>query len=171
MPASGDKDQIDWNSLQIEERLDEEGRLEVIDEDQIFKLLGLRMVDDDVPMGTDDIVNDGQERQNHIDASGNDADIDPEIPVYDDVPEERVFVHDPNKPCMDVGTVYPDMKEFRLAVRQFAINEEFELKIAKSDRTRYSGFCKGDGCPWHIVGRRQPDGKTKGIERIAWELG
>nr|AGR45850.1 mutator-like transposase [Zea mays] len=160
MPASGDKDQIDWNSLQIEERLDEEGRLEVIDEDQIFKLLGLRMVDDDVPMGTDDIVNDGQERQNHIDASGNDADIDPEIPVYDDVPEERVFVHDPNKPCMDVGTVYPDMKEFRLAVRQFAINEEFELKIAKSDRTRYSGFCKGDGCPWHIVGRRQPDGKT-----------
>jgi hypothetical protein len=95
MPASGDKDQIDWNSLQIEERLDEEGRLEVIDEDQIFKLLGLRMVDDDVPMGTDDIVNDGQERQNHIDASGNDADIDPEIPVYDDVPEERVFVHAP----------------------------------------------------------------------------
>jgi len=33
---------------------------------------------------------------------------------------------------MDLGTVYPSMEEFRLAVRQFAINEEFELKIVKT---------------------------------------
>ena len=33
---------------------------------------------------------------------------------------------------MDIGTVYPNMKEFRLAMRQFTINEEFELHIVKS---------------------------------------
>jgi hypothetical protein len=49
------------------------------------------------------------------------------IPIDDAIPEERVMVYDPNKPCMDIGTVYPNMVEFRLAVRQFAINEEFAL--------------------------------------------
>ena len=73
---------------------------------------------------------------------------------------ERILVYDPNKPCMDISTVYPNMKEFRLAMRQFAINEELELHIVKSEPQRYIGDCNAEGCPWHIVGRRQPDGAT-----------
>jgi hypothetical protein len=56
--------------------------------------------------------------------------------------------------------VYSSMREFRLAVRQFAINEEFELNIYKTDPSRFIGYCKGEGCRWHIVGRRQHDGNT-----------
>jgi hypothetical protein len=157
---------IDWNTLQIVERQDEEGRLEVIDEDQLYNLLGLT-VDVETP-SIDGMGNDGDAGRVDSEAGRVDGEaphllddsFGAEIPVDDDVPEERVFVHDPDKPSMSIGTVYPDMKEFRLAMRQFAINEEFELHIAKTDRARYIGYCKGDGCPWHIVGRRQPDGKT-----------
>jgi hypothetical protein len=38
--------------------------------------------------------------------------------------------------------MYPSMDEFRLAVRQFAINEEFELGTTHSDKERFRGFCK-----------------------------
>lgn len=65
-----------------------------------------------------------------------------------------------DKPCMDIGSVYPSMKEFSLAMGQFAINEEFELDIEKTDKSRYIDNCKAEDCPWHIVGRRQPDGNT-----------
>jgi len=69
-------------------------------------------------------------------------------------------VYDPDKPCMDLGSVYPNMKEFRLAMRQFAINEEFELDTKKTDPTRFIGNRKAEDCPWHIVGRTWPNGNT-----------
>jgi hypothetical protein len=52
------------------------------------------------------------------------------------------------------------MKQFRLAIRQFAINEEFELRTQKTDPIRFIGNCMEEGCPWHLVGRTQPDHKT-----------
>jgi hypothetical protein len=62
--------------------------------------------------------------------------IDAAIPVDDEILDERVMLHDPDKPCMDIGTMYPSMRDFRLAVRQFVINEEFELEIYKTDPSR-----------------------------------
>jgi len=86
----------------------------------------------------------------------------------DCIPGEKVIVYDPDKPCMSLGSVYPCMKEFRLAMRQFAINEEFELDLEKTDPTRYIANCKAEDCPWHIVGRRQPDKKT--VMVLTWHL-
>jgi hypothetical protein len=56
------------------------------------------------------------------------------------------MVYDPNKPCMDIGTVYPNMVEFRLIVRQFAINKEFALHTVKTDTERFIGTCFLDLC-------------------------
>jgi hypothetical protein len=60
---------------------------------------------------------------------------------------------------MEVGTMYPNMDEFRLAVRQYAINKEFNLGVDKSCRTRYRAYCKsgdeGGPCPWRINGNKQ----------------
>ena len=56
---------------------------------------------------------------------------------------------------MGLGTVYPNQEEFRLAVRKFVINKEFELHTAKTDKTRSIYDCKAEGCPWHLVGRTQ----------------
>ena len=94
---------VDWDSLRIEDNRDEEGRIEIVDDEVMYELLGFRADD-----------------------------------------EERTVVHDPNRPNMDLGTVYSNMKEFRLAVRQFAINKEFELCVVKTDPERYIGDCKGE---------------------------
>ena len=125
---------VEWDNLQIADTNDEEGegRQEIIDEDQLFRLLGLRTEDDEhrsqeqqAQQASTEMEN-GPENRNatieeEIDIAG------AAIPVNDHVPGERILVYDPNNPCMDIGTVYPNMKEFRLAMRQFAINEEFEM--------------------------------------------
>ena len=62
---------------------------------------------------------------------------------------------------MDLGTIYPSMKEFRMAVWEFAINEEFDLGTEKSDPTRFRGFCKSTGdCPWKINGSKHEGAST-----------
>ena len=105
------------------------------------------------------------ERDNIAENRTADIDIDTTgaaILVDDHVPREILYAYayDPNEPCMDIGTVYPNMKEFRLAMKQFAINEEFELHLVKTDKKRYIADCNADDCPWHINGRTQPDGIT-----------
>jgi len=39
------------------------------------------------------------------------------IPVSDAIPDEVVITYDKDHPKMDLGTMYPSMKEFRLVVR------------------------------------------------------
>ena len=70
-----------------------------------------------------------------------------------------VISYDKNNPSMEVGTLYPIMEEFKLAVRQFAINKEFDLRVKKSCKVIYRAFYKsGDEdcpCPWRINGTKQ----------------
>jgi hypothetical protein len=81
--------------------------------------------------------------------------------VSDSIPDEVVITYDKDHPVMDIGTIYPTMDEFRMAVRQFGINEEFDLGTQKLDKKRFRGFCKSsEDCPWRIVGSRQDDNRT-----------
>ena len=137
--------------------------LDIIDEDRLLCLSGLRTDDDQHDRPSETEAQAAAERD--ILAGNRTADIDIDttgaaIPVDDHVPGERLYAYDPNKPCMNIGTVYPNMKEFRLAMKQFAINEEFELHLVKTDKKRYIADCNADDCPWHINGRTQPDGIT-----------
>jgi hypothetical protein len=150
-----------------------EGRIEIFDEDQVYHLLGLRTDDNPEQSATDATSNADDATTNNggtvpdvgargaampdvdtggaaipeVDTGGAAIpDIDTRgaaIPVDDAIPEERVLVYDPNKPCMDIGTVFPSMVDFRLAVRQFAINKQFGLHTAKTDRERFIGKCLG----------------------------
>ena len=112
---------VDLDNLHIADTNDEEceGRQEIIDEDQLFRLLGLRTEDDEhrsqEQQASTEMEN-GPENRNatieeEIDTAG------AAIPVDDHVPGERILVYDPNNPCMEIGTVYSNMKEFRLAMR------------------------------------------------------
>ena len=145
---------MDWASLQIVQGPDEEGRDVPMEEDEMFVFLGLRAEDDRA-----------NERRNvGIEQERNNALPDVEgaaIPVDDVIPEERHFSYDMDHPEITIGTMYPTMDQFRLAIRQYAINEEFELGIKKSDRSRFMGYCKGDGCPWRILARVTPDGTIR----------
>ena len=62
---------------------------------------------------------------------------------------------------MSVGTCYPSMDDFKLAVRQHAIVKEFELGTAHSDKKRFRGHCAALGCPWIIRARTQHDGSVR----------
>jgi hypothetical protein len=46
-------------------------------------------------------------------------------------------------PVMMLESRYKDMPTFRLAIRQFAIKNEFELVIEATCPFRFRGYCKG----------------------------
>jgi len=149
-------ERVDWDTIQIVETHDDEGRIALMSESQICELLGL------TEEGTTNIPAQGFDCR--MDEEGNDNEIGQDtdgaaIPTSDAVPGEMVISYDKNNPSMEVGTLYPTMEEFKLAVRQFAINKEFDLGVEKSCKTRYRAFCKsGDEdcpCPWRINGTKQ----------------
>jgi hypothetical protein len=110
---------VDWDSLRIVETHDDEGRIELISEDHISELLGLREETTVAPAHTFECQMDEQ--------CVDDADT----PISDGIPSEMVISYDKNNPPMEVGTLYPSMQEFKMAVRQFAINKEFDLGTKK----------------------------------------
>ena len=112
----------------------------MVDDEVMYALLGLRLEDEEADKAREaarKVCGEQNDDTWEVDTIGAAIDVD------DYLLGERTVVHDPNRPRMDLGTVYPNMKEFRLAVRQFAINEEFELHIIKIDPTKYIADCKG----------------------------
>jgi hypothetical protein len=52
------------------------------------------------------------------------------IPIFQQLPGERQMF-DRNNPVIEPDSLYPNMKEFRLATRQYAIDEGFEHPLMK----------------------------------------
>jgi hypothetical protein len=146
---------VDWDSLRIVETHDDEGRIKLISEDHMCELLGLREETTVVPTHTFECQMDEQC------ADGADT------PITDDIPSDMVISYDKNNPPMEVGTVYPSMEEFKMAVRQFAINKEFDLGTEKSDKQRYRCYCKSSAdCPWKINGIKHKEQKTVEVNEL-----
>jgi hypothetical protein len=80
------------------------------------------------------------------------------IPCSDLVLDETRTIYDMNNPVMEPGSLYATMHHFRLAIRQYAINKEFELGIEATNKTRFRGYCKGPDCPWSIHARLEMKG-------------
>ncbi|KAE8778428.1 hypothetical protein D1007_48638 [Hordeum vulgare] len=106
----------------------------------------------------------------NVDASVADIDddllADAALPVPDHMPAEDHFWYDKEHPVIEEGSLFRSMNEFRMLMRTFAIRGKFDIKITKSDTTRFLGHCKGDGCPWRITGRTIEDGKTVRVNKI-----
>jgi hypothetical protein len=49
--------------------------------------------------------------------------------------------YDRDNPPMEVGSTYPNMEEFRLALSQHAIENEFEYNMKKSEPGRHTSYC------------------------------
>jgi hypothetical protein len=90
------------------------------------------------------------------------ADMDEAVVNVDDtLDEEPMYEWDRENPDMSVGTSYPSIDEFRLAVRQHAIVKEFEPATEHSDKERFRGCCAALGCLWKIRARIQHDGSVR----------
>jgi hypothetical protein len=71
----------------------------------------------------------------------------------DPLPPVPIVAYDRDDPPMSVGSLYPNMAEFRLALSQHAIKYEFEFNIEKSDPDRMRVYCsrkKEDKCRWRL---------------------
>jgi hypothetical protein len=130
--------------------LNDEGRVELPSEEQVYAFLGLQK----------EVDSEKKNMEGHETGCGLRNDCDDHlstIPIFQDLSGER-RLFDKNTPMMEPGCVYPSMKEFRLAMRQYAIEKEFELDIEATDKMRYRGYYRGGDCSWSINARVEQKG-------------
>jgi len=146
---------VDWNTLTIQENPDDDGlATQLVDEEQVYEAMGFKEAEEQeaarnevpIPVITAEMEADMNEAAVNVD---------------DTIDAEPMYEWDRDNPDMSVGTCYPNMDEFRLAVRQHAIKKEFELDTKHSDKERYRANCACLGCPWFIRGRTQHDGSVR----------
>ena len=86
--------------------------------------------------------------------------IEAAIPMDDSVPPDEEIAYDKENPQMYLGALFPSMKDFRMAIRQYAIKREIDIWGYKTDKKRYLGKCRAKGCPWRITARIRTDGQS-----------
>ena len=82
----------------------------------------------------------------------------------DPLPPRPIVAYDQNDPPMSVGSVYPNMKQFKLALNQHGIKHEFEYLTEKSDSGRVRAYCSKkveEGCMWRLHARTKEDKSLK----------
>jgi hypothetical protein len=57
------------------------------------------------------------------------------MPCSDSVLDDGRIVYDMNNPVVEPSSFYAIMEQFRLAVRWYVINKEFELVIEATNKT------------------------------------
>jgi len=111
----------------------------------------------------------GKSRAALSDSSDSDSESDEEyqeedgLVGQDPLPPIPVVVYDKEDPSMSVGSIYPNMREFRIALSQHAIKHEFEFNIEKSDPGRVRAYCsrkKDEGCRWRLHASTMKDNVT-----------
>ncbi|XP_058747011.1 uncharacterized protein LOC131620001 [Vicia villosa] len=65
---------------------------------------------------------------------------------------------------LEVGLLFGDVNEFRATLRDFVIQEGFEIKRIKNEKARVTARCVADGCCWRIHASPAPDGLTYKIK-------
>jgi hypothetical protein len=88
------------------------------------------------------------------------GDCDDDLGYLGEPLDDEVSLCDWKNPVMMLESRYKDMTTFRLAIRQFVINREFELDIEATSRSRFRVYCKGGGCPWRINARVERPGSA-----------
>jgi hypothetical protein len=137
--VEGEEGIIDWDTIQIVEIIDEEGRLEVASEDQLFSILRLKVEEERAKNDREDATRHSAPRV--VPPIGIDVG-DAVILVDDHIAYERLIVYDKDNPVLKLEARFSYMEEFRLAVRTYAIKAEFELRVFKTSKYRYDAYCQ-----------------------------
>ena len=147
---------VDWTTLTVIGQADYDGLAQAVaDEDKVYEAMGFEDVEPTPEEGIEEVPIPGMSAEMQADME------EAAVNVDDTVHEEPMHEWDRDNPEMSVGTLYPSMKEFRLAVRQHAIVHEFEYDTEHSDKDRFRAKCSAVGCPWIIRARTQHDGSVR----------
>jgi hypothetical protein len=102
----------------------------------------------------------GEDEDNHEDGDGDgdELEIESELEDVQDFEGHEAdhipnMVYDKEDPLMVVGSTYPRMIEFKIALSHHAIKHEFEYHTEKSAPYRFRAYCsrcKEDKCPWKL---------------------
>ena len=161
---------VDWNVVELPERTDL--LIAPMSDIEMAKLFG-------IPVDEKDKEKDRDESEMPSDANRNEdgSDVDEELmrdaadAVDDAHGDELVNLYDKENPVIQVGKLFPNMEEFRMCFRTYAVRAEFDAKTLWTDKTKFYAKCKGfDGgarpCKWYISARLQPDGSTIRVNQI-----
>jgi hypothetical protein len=65
-----------------------------------------------------------------------------------------------------VGQEFADIEDCRRSVEATAIQDNFELKVCKSDKQRFTVICAGVECLWRLDAAKVPDSTTFPVRSI-----
>ncbi|KAE8773210.1 hypothetical protein D1007_54735 [Hordeum vulgare] len=146
----GNVNVVDWNAVELEDPTDLV--IAPIADTEMAKLFGIPVDDRD------------EEERDEANTSDNDdrelSDVDEQLmkDAADDVDdahdEELVHVYDKENPVIRVGKLWPNMDEFRLSFKTYAVRHQFDAKTVWTDRKKFYAKCRGfDGsgrraCKW-----------------------
>lgn len=65
-----------------------------------------------------------------------------------------------------IGQEFPDVETCRRALKDIAIALHFDLRIVKSDRSRFIAKCSKEGCPWRVHVAKCPGVSTFTIRTL-----
>ncbi|KAE8813944.1 hypothetical protein D1007_08862 [Hordeum vulgare] len=125
----------------LPEEVDAEGGSDVADDDKEEK-------DGESSMPTD--TNATRDRTEDVDGQLMEDVADDVDDAHDD---ELVNVYDNENPVIAVGKLFPNMDEFRMCFKTYAVKHEFDAKTKWTDRKNFYARCRGfDGsvkpCKW-----------------------
>ncbi|KAK1283703.1 hypothetical protein QJS10_CPB21g00117 [Acorus calamus] len=89
------------------------------------------------------------------------------------IPNQNIAVQDQNLVVRDysliVGQEFADVETCRRVLKEIAIALHFDLRIVKSDRSRFIAKCSKEGCPWRVHVAKCPGVPTFSIRTLHGE--
>jgi hypothetical protein len=86
------------------------------------------------------------------DSDCSDPEYEPDVEIFDEDDDDdiSVFSYDVDDPCVDIGVVFPDVKQCKSALTQHAILNDYAFRTVKKDNKRFRAKClRADkGCEW-----------------------
>jgi hypothetical protein len=73
------------------------------------------------------------------------------IAVDDQVPEDIEMSYDKDHPKVEKGSIFPTMIDCRRVVRQWTINEEFNLGTYRANKSRWMQWRSQEFAPWYSL--------------------
>ncbi|KDO54871.1 hypothetical protein CISIN_1g042031mg [Citrus sinensis] len=73
------------------------------------------------------------------------------------------------EPTLSIGQEFPDVETCRRTLKDIAIALHFDLRIVKSDRSRFIAKCSKEGCPWRVHVAKCPGVPTFSIRTLHGE--
>ncbi|KAK8568886.1 hypothetical protein V6N13_106767 [Hibiscus sabdariffa] len=73
------------------------------------------------------------------------------------------------EPSLVIGQEFPDVETCRRTLKDIAIALHFDLRIVKSDRSRFIAKCSKEGCPWRVHVAKCPGVPTFTIRTLQGE--